>query len=61
MKITVGICELEKGKHGSPLIAYTRYILPGQCIHEVEAENGTEAKKIAIEEHRKKCMSDNAE
>ena len=38
--------------------AYTRYYLtswPGCCEHEVEAINGTDAKALAIQEHKDQC------
>lgn len=38
--------------------AYTRYYntaWPGCCEHEVEAVNGTEAKEIAVKEHKERC------
>jgi len=47
---------------GKPLyMAYTTWYNPqwkGCCEHEVEAVNGTEAKKIAVEEHKKHCLPD---
>jgi hypothetical protein len=40
--------------------AYTRWYnpeWPGCCEHEVEAINGTEAKKLAIQEHKDQCAT----
>ena len=39
--------------------AYTMWFNPkwdGCCLHRVQAENGTAAKKLAIAEHRATCM-----
>lgn len=44
-------------------MAYTRWYnpqWPGCCEHEVEAVNGTIAKKIAIKEHKERCEVSNA-
>jgi hypothetical protein len=41
--------------------AYTRWYNPqwkGCCEHTVEAVNGTAAKKLAIEEHKERCLPD---
>lgn len=52
----VGVFQHERGPGRKPLImAYTRYFSPewgGCCMHRVRAENGTAAKKLAIENHR---------
>lgn len=42
-----------------PIItAYTLWYAPSwkPCMHHVPARNGTEAKKIAIRQHREHCM-----
>jgi hypothetical protein len=39
--------------------AYTRIYNPewkGCCLHQVDAPSGTEAKRLAIAEHRAKCL-----
>lgn len=39
--------------------AYTTWYNPewkGCCEHQVEAINGTEAKKLAIEQHKEQCV-----
>lgn len=41
--------------------AYTIWFNPsweGCCMHEVDACNGTEAKKIAIADHKARCLKE---
>jgi hypothetical protein len=55
----VGVFEHPK-KRSVMLMAYTRDYNPqwsGCCLHEVEAPNGSEAKRIAMAEHRERCMA----
>lgn len=54
--IKVGVFSPDDSCHS--YMAYTRYYLtswPGCCEHKVLALNGTEAKKIAIKEHKENC------
>lgn len=54
--IKVGVFPPEEGSR--TYMAYTRWYNPQWprcCEHEVEAINGTEAKKIAIKEHKERC------
>jgi hypothetical protein len=41
------------------LRAYVQYYPPGAtvCMHHVHAATGAEAKRMAMAEHREKCMS----
>jgi hypothetical protein len=55
----VGVFE-HPGKRRVKLAAYSSWYNPsweGCCEHTVEANNGTEAKVVAMREHREKCMS----
>lgn len=55
-EIKVGVFPPDDNCHSYQ--AYTRYYLPSWprcCEHEVRAINGTEAKKIAIQEHKENC------
>lgn len=48
-----------QGKRKKLFSAYTLWYDPewkGCCEHIVEAKNGTEAKKLAIKEHKEKCL-----
>lgn len=57
--ITVGVFPPDEGS--STYMAYTYWYNPAWprcCEHKVEAVNGTEAKKIAIKEHKERCESD---
>lgn len=61
MKILVNVYtharDPRNGKDRSPLVlTYTRYQGSGACEHEVDAPNGTEAKRIAALEHRARCL-----
>jgi len=54
-KFKVGVFPLKR----SQFIAYTMWYSPtwtGCCEHTVEAINGKEAKKIAINEHKNNCL-----
>lgn len=54
--ITVGVFPPDDNCHA--YMAYTRWYTPqwpGCCEHTVMAINGTEAKKIAIKEHKENC------
>ena len=54
--ITVGV--FAPGPHERTYRAYTRWYnstWSGCCEHEIEAVNGSEAKKIAIREHKEQC------
>ena len=54
--IKVGVFPPDEGSR--TYMAYTLWYnpqWPGCCEHEVEAVNGTEAKKIAIKEHKERC------
>ena len=57
IKVAVSTHEREGRK---PLVmAYTLWYSPtwpGLCMHTVEAKNGTEAKRIAITQHKHHCM-----
>jgi hypothetical protein len=53
----VGVFPNDEGSSGYR--AYTTWYSPqwpGCCEHEVEAVNGTEAKKLAIREHKERCI-----
>jgi hypothetical protein len=55
--IKVGVFPNDEGSSGYR--AYTTWYnpqWPGCCEHEVEAVNGTEAKKLAIQEHKERCV-----
>jgi hypothetical protein len=57
--ITVGVFSNDEGGRG--FRAYTRWYnpqWPGCCEHKVEAINGGEAKKLATQEHRDRCLPD---
>jgi hypothetical protein len=47
------------GKRRPRLRAYTQWFAPHllACWHNVHASSGAEAKKLAMAEHRAKCMS----
>lgn len=56
---TVGVFEQHEHPTRKPM-AYTRWYNPawfGCCEHEVEAVNGTDAKKLAIAEHVNRCRA----
>jgi hypothetical protein len=58
MKISVGVFT-DESERGPRCRAYTTWFNPiweNCCEHLVEAKNGTEAKKIAIKEHKEKCL-----
>jgi hypothetical protein len=39
------------------VLAYTRYQGEGACVHDVRGvTNGTEAKRMAIKDHRANCL-----
>lgn len=47
------------GRRKTRLYAYTQWYSPeweGCCMHHVHATSGAEAKKVAMAEHRAKCM-----
>ena len=55
--ITVAVFS-HVGKRKVLYTAYTRWFSQdwhGCCIHKVDAVNGTQAKKLAIQEHKAKC------
>jgi hypothetical protein len=57
-EFTVGVFEHPR-KRSVMLMAYTRYFNPsweGCCVHKVLADNGDQAKAIAIGSHRELCM-----
>jgi hypothetical protein len=39
------------------VLTYTTYQTEGACIHDVEARNGYEAKRVALREHRTRCLA----
>jgi hypothetical protein len=55
--IKVGIFPFDE--RNTRFMAYTTWYNPqwkGCCEHEVEAVNGTEAKRLAIQEHKERCL-----
>ncbi len=47
------------GKKKTRLLAYTQWYSPDSksvCMHHVHASTGAEAKRMAMAEHRAKCM-----
>lgn len=58
--IQVGVFTHDRGPGRKPLItAYTTWFNAAWencCLHDVDAKNGTEAKKIAISDHKAKCL-----
>ena len=47
------------GKRKLRFTAYTLWVNPdwsGACRHDVEAVNGTAAKKVAIQQHKETCV-----
>ena len=55
--ITVGVFPHDD--RNTRFNAYTRWYNPqwsGCCEHKVGAINGTEAKKLAIQEHKEQCL-----
>jgi len=58
-RFRVAVFEHPK-KRSVMLMAYTRDYnpaWPGCCLHEVPAPNGDEAKRVAMAEHRERCMA----
>jgi hypothetical protein len=57
----VGVQEFP-GKRKTRLLAYTQWYPPEAqiCMHHVHATSGAEAKKLAMAEHRAKCMGGSA-
>ena len=54
----VAVCEFP-GKRKTRLLSYTMWYSPyspNACMHHVHAASGAEAKKMAMAEHRAKCM-----
>jgi hypothetical protein len=54
----VGVFEFQR-KRRVGLTAYTTWFSTawnGCCLHQVDAINGTEAKRLAMTQHRAKCM-----
>lgn len=58
MMIEVYVYTHPEGRpEGNPLIlAYTRYFTHDACVHSVNAKNGTQAKRLAINDHRLRCL-----
>jgi len=55
----VGVFTHERPGRKPLVTAYTTWYNPewkGCCVHKIDAENGTEAKKLAIRDHRNLCM-----
>lgn len=55
----VGVFEHPR-KKSIQLAAYTRYYNPsweGCCEHEIVASSGSDAKRIAMQDHRRVCMA----
>ena len=55
--VHVAVCEFP-GVRKTRLLAYTQWYSPDSsvCMHHVRAATGAEAKKMAMAEHRARCM-----
>lgn len=55
----VGVFTHTEGRRKPLITAYTLWYNPawhGCCVHEVLAPSGANAKRIAIKQHRERCM-----
>ncbi len=63
MLVEVGVFE-HPGKRVTRLDAYTMWfspLWPGCCLHRVNVERRSQAKKAAMAEHRNKCVVNSSE
>lgn len=58
-EFSIGVFTEWRNGRKPKISAYSTWYNPdwkGCCVHKVSADTGTEAKKMAIEDHKRKCM-----